>query len=706
MKAVIMAGGKGTRLRPLTEHTPKPLLPLAGVPCIRRILRHLYAHGIREAAITTGYLAEKLEKALGEEAEGIALTYFREETPLGTAGGVAMTRDFIGEEELLVISGDALTECDLTTARQRRQETEALGLILLTRVVDPGEFGVVLTDGEGRITGFSEKPSLTGTYSNTVNTGIYLFSPTIFSHIPPGVCDFGRDLFPALLRAGERLYGLVDSGYWCDIGDCESYRKANLRLTAGENAVGPHSTFPETGVRASVIGTLCRIGRQVNIEEAVLDDHVVVEDGAVIGAGSVIGRGCRIGRGAVLGEGTVLACRTVVPAGAQLRSVGRREAPRRLASYAEGDGFRCPEAAMTVSLAVSLGGAAAEVFDRGRIGVMTDGSEATRRIAASLIRGIRAGGGRAVDLGEGFEAMASYAASALALSLTFFCRVSEGEAALSLYDRDGLYPVRDRERKLFACLGKESEPFGGTPPEQEVREVAESLYQPMLTHHRPVLEGFPVTVVGENRASQLLTRALLAMGGRVGSGGLKLTVSDDGFRLTAEQEGFAVDDWHIKALLLRYLIRDRVVLSVTVPDALRDLCRGRCRLYTHAPTGDEEEIRRSAARHPELRHACAAAMELAGLLAVSGKSLRTLCGILPRFSCRGAEMISESPDRLSILPDVGAPAGDGVVATYAHGTVRVIPSRRGFRLTAEAASGEYAEEILALSEQEIRRLLS
>ena len=197
------------------------------------------------------------------------------------------------------------------------------------------------------------------------------------------------------------------------------------------------------------------------------------------------------------------------------------------------------------------------------------------------------------------------------------------------------------------------------------------------------------------------------MGGRVGNGGLRLTVTDDGFGLIAEQEGYVADDWHVKALLLRYLVRDRVALPVTVPDAIRDLGRGRLYLYSHGSSlPAEKEARRLVASHPEFRHAGAAAMELVGLIAVSGRSLKALCAALPRFCCRDLALASEAPERLGILPDLGSPAGDGVVASYAHGTVRVIPRREGFYLTAEAASGEYAREILALSEKEIRRRLS
>jgi len=706
MKAVIMAGGKGTRLYPLTSHLPKPLLPIDNLPCITHILRLLHTHHITEAAVTTGYLADKLEKALGNQAEGVSLTYFREDTPLGTAGGVAQTRDFIGNEDFIVISGDALCETDLTAAIEARRRTDALALLVLTRVPDPGEFGVVLLDRDGAITGFSEKPSLSGTFSDTVNTGIYLFSPAIFSHIPEGLCDFGRDLFPALLRKGERLYGHIDTHYWCDIGDHTSYRLANLRLSDGENVVGPHSIVPDYGMIGSVIGQHCRIADGARVEDAILCDHVTVESEVYIGAGSVIGRGCKIGEGAVLSDGTLLEPDTVVPAGAWLRAGGGGSDKAVVQSFLSEQGILCPLAEMTASLAVRIGSALTEACGRGKIGLMHDGTAEGGRIAAALLRGIRASGGEATVMGQGFEAMASYAATALSLSLSLFIRAENRRLSIALFDRHGLYPTRDIERKFLSCLGHDNEPYGEPPKASVEQEVEESLYLPMLLAKRCALDGFPIAVVRENPASCLLTRALLAMGGRVGNGGLRLSLSDDGHLLSAEQDGFTVDDWHVKALLLRYLIRDRVALPVTTPEAVLDLCRGRCLLYTHCPTGEAEDPARAlAARRPELIHGAAAALELAGLLAVSGRSLKQLCRGLPAFACRSAELTSGAEGRFGILPSVGSPAGDGVVATYAHGNVRVIPSRRGFRLMSEAASGEYAEEILTLSEKEIKRLL-
>ena len=707
MKAVIMAGGEGKRLRPLTETIPKPLLPIAGIPTIRRILALLATHGITEAAVTTGYLADKLERALGPTAEGISLTYFREETPLGTAGGVALTKAFIGQEDFVVMSGDALSECDLTAAFQARKEQQALALLLLTRVPTPGEFGVVLLDESGRIRGFSEKPSLSGTFSDTVNTGIYVCSPAIFDEIPAGIpYDFGRDLFPKLLEKGAVLTGLVDHSYWCDIGDTDSYREANLRLTGGANAIGQHCLIPTDGIHRSVLFDGCRIGEGCRITEAILAEGVTVERDAVIGKGSVIGNGSSIGEGAVLAAGTVLPGGSRIPAGALLRADGTSVSRTVAASLLTGSGIVCPVTTMTAALAVSIGRALSLACQRRKIGILQDGETSSHRTVAALLRGIRTAGGEMLLLGEGFEAAAAYAAPANGLTLSLFVGTDRDNLRIAFFDEVGLYPKRDFERAFLLHLTEETPPATEAPQHTASVHSVEEQYLPVLIKNRPRLDGLTITITTDNTASQCLSRALITLGARHGRGGLRFAVSRSGFLLTAEQDGFVADDWHIKALLLRYLIRDRIALPALTPTAILDLCRGRYALYTHCPSGNQEDpTRRMTVTHPALLHAAIAAIELAGLISVSGQSLQQLSLRLPSFAVGLSVFDTADRFRLGILPKLGIPAGDGVISTYAAGSVRIIPSRRGFRLVAEAVSSEQAEELLSLSRKEIERLI-
>lgn len=705
MKAVILAGGEGRRLRPLTEEIPKPLLPVDNEPVIVRILRHLRAHGINEAVVTVGYLADKLINALGKECEGVSLTFFRENEPLGTAGGILRLRDSLSGDDFLVVSGDVLNECDLTRAVVRHRESGAAATLVLVRQSDPSEYGVVLTDGEGRVTGFSEKPSLSSTYSDTVNGGIYVFSPEIFDFIPEGKADISRDVLPRLMSSGKTVTGVIDDGYWCDIGDIHSYRLANLRFTDGGNTMGKDCFIPNGTARGSVFHDRVRVGLGASIDNSVICSDVTVGRGCVIGEGSVIGRGTVIGEDSVLADGTVLGAESVVPSGSTVRG-GSFIDRTVLSTMLDGDGLTVKAELVTPSLMMRLGQALAMAVGGGRVGIMNDGGRESLRATSALLRGVGMSGGESMVLGEGFEAAASYGAVCMSLDLSVLVSERPEGIVLRFYDSDGLYPKRAFERALLSAVGQLRE-SRGEGKRLSSCELVNDYYYPMLIKNRCPLEGYKVCIKRQNRPSELLKRVLVRLGADVGNEGLKLSVSDDGFSLSAEQEGVTADDWHIKALIVRYLVRDGASLPMTSPTVLRDLCRGRISTYSHCPDGDgENEARRLSLKHPELIHAIAAAAELTAMLSATGKSLKELLSRLPSFAYTTCTVKTGDKRRLSILTLLGSPDGDGMISEYAYGTVRIVPVREGYRLYSEAASGEYANELISMSEKEIRRLLN
>lgn len=708
MKAVIMAGGEGKRLRPLTETMPKPLVPVGNVPAIRRILHLLSEHGITDAAVTTGYLAEKLENTLGNENEGVTLTYFRESEPKGTAGSVKSASDYIGNEDFLVISGDAVCEFDITKAIENKNKSGAEALIILTHVSYPGEYGVVLCDNDGKITGFSEKPSLSGTFSDTVNTGIYILSPSVLSKIPSAKpFDFGRDLFPEMLKNGAMLYGTVDDGYWCDIGDPEAYHDANMKISEGRNVIGPRCEIATRDIKKTVIMADCHIGENCRISESIICENVTIENDCAIGVGCIIGEGSVIGEGAVLTDGTRLSAGSHVPDGMILRSVAICGGITSASALLSDKGIRCRTERLSASLAVKIGCALTDACGKGRIGIMHDGSTFSCRTATAILRGIRAFGGEAVLLGQGFEAAASYAAVDMKLDLSIMLSVIDHFFEMSVFDENGLYPKRDVERRFLTALSSDPPASSSVAPRASECNFTEERYIPMLTSGRIPLESIAINIQRENEPSRMLTRILLTQGAVSRQGGVKLSVSDDGFSLSAEQDGFVLDDWHIKAILLKYLIRGDAALPVSSPAVLFDIGGARVIPYTHCPSGNsEDDARAVSAKIPELRHACAAGAELMGLLVASGRTLRELSGRLPRFATESIDIpFPSGSGHLGILSSLGTPAGDGVKAEYARGSVRIVPNRNGFSLSAEAASGEYASELLSLSRREIERLL-
>ena len=316
MKAVIMAGGFGTRLRPLTTHIPKPLVPVGNVPIMEHTVRLLKRHGFTDLLVLLYFLPETITGYFGDGSRwGVRMTYATPTADLGTAGAVKFAAGDLGEP-VLVISGDVLTDFDLQAAVRSHQERGAEASIVLTRVDSPLAYGIVITDESGRIVRFLEKPSWGEVFSDTINTGIYILEPSVLGAIPNGrPYDFGRELFPALLASGRPLYGHVADGYWRDVGDLTEYRAAHLDLLQGRVGVdlpGTHSQGPEhsvwvgegarvdfltkltgsviigpgaqvaPGVRLAncVIGPECVIAAGADIEGSVLWDHVDVGPGA------------------------------------------------------------------------------------------------------------------------------------------------------------------------------------------------------------------------------------------------------------------------------------------------------------------------------------------------------------------------------------------------------------------------------------------
>jgi len=294
MKAVIMAGGKGTRLRPLTSHTPKPMVPLLNRPCMEYIIDLLKKHGITEIAVTIQYLPEVIKSYFGDGSRfGVHIEYFEETTPLGTAGSVKNCESFL-DERFIVISGDALTDINLIEAIHFHETNESLATLVLTQVENPLEFGVVMTDDHGKIVRFLEKPSWSEVFSDTVNTGIYILEPEILSMIQKDKeVDFSKDIFPALLQQQKPMYGFKADGYWSDIGSLEIYRQAqfdmldrvvDVKIKAKEIAPG---IFMEPGVK--------------------LDSSVKIEGPAYIGKNCLLQYGVTVGAYTVLGNHTTIA---------------------------------------------------------------------------------------------------------------------------------------------------------------------------------------------------------------------------------------------------------------------------------------------------------------------------------------------------------------------------------------------------------------
>jgi mannose-1-phosphate guanylyltransferase/phosphomannomutase len=352
MKAVVMAGGEGTRLRPMTSSMPKPLLPVVNRPIMEHVLRLLKRHGLTETVVTVQFLASLVKNYFGDGEElGMELTYAHEEKPLGTAGSVKNAEDALKDDSFLVISGDALTDFDLSALIDFHRRKGGLVTVCLTRVPNPLEFGITIVDDEGRVERFLEKPTWGQVFSDTVNTGIYVMEPEVFDYVEPDTSvDWSGDVFPQLMKEGKPIYGYVAEGYWEDVGTHESYVKAqadvlegnvNVEIEGFEISPGVWiaegaEVHPEAVLRGPLyIGDYAKVEGGTELREhTVIGSNVVVKSGAflhkavvhdnvyigpqtnlrgcVVGRNTDVMRAARIDDGAVIGDECLIGEESVI----------------------------------------------------------------------------------------------------------------------------------------------------------------------------------------------------------------------------------------------------------------------------------------------------------------------------------------------------------------------------------------------------------
>lgn len=333
-----MAGGFGTRLRPLTANVPKPMVPLGNKPIMEHTVELLKAHGFDDIVVLLYFLPESIMEHFEDGSRcGVRIRYVTPAADLGTAGAVKFAAESLGEA-VLVISGDIVTDFDLGAAVAFHRQAKAEATMVLTRVENPLAYGIVITDDSGRITRFLEKPTWGEVFSDTINTGIYLLEPSLLAAIPTGrEYDFGKDLFPALLREGRVVAGHIADGYWRDVGDLVEYRLAHLDLLQGRVRLTPPGRRVEGLDRDIWLDEGARVDFTAHLSGAVIVGRGArVEPNARV-ANSVIGPGCVVGEGAVL-DGCVLWEGSEIGPRAVLKEcvIGRRAIIRAHATVQEG----------------------------------------------------------------------------------------------------------------------------------------------------------------------------------------------------------------------------------------------------------------------------------------------------------------------------------------------------------------------------------
>jgi mannose-1-phosphate guanylyltransferase / phosphomannomutase len=450
MKAVVMAGGEGTRLRPLTSNQPKPMVPVVGKPCMEHILELLREHGLTEVIVTVAFLPQAIRSYFGQgETLGMEIGYSVEESPLGTAGSVRLAAKQL-DETFLVISGDALCDVDLGKLIAFHKERGAAVTIGLKSVDNPLEFGIVVTDEEGRIERFLEKPSWSQVFSDTINTGIYVLEPEVLRHVPTDrPYDFSKELFPYLLEMGRPLYGYVLDGYWQDIGNLDQFRQANFDALE-ENV---HLNIPGIRIRGNVwlgegvdiadleqiegpayIGNYCRVApgatvgshsvlsNSVTLRERARTTRSVIDSSTHIGRsslieGAILGRSCdirghvRIHEGVAIGDEVTIGSESVIMPGVRIYPYKEVESGAHIQdsliweSRASTRLFGRDGVAglvnvdLTPDVAVRVAAALGTALKRGaRVAASRESSSACRMIKRAMISGFTSAGIEVADL--------------------------------------------------------------------------------------------------------------------------------------------------------------------------------------------------------------------------------------------------------------------------------------------------------------------
>ncbi len=310
MKALIMAGGKGTRLRPLTCDIPKPMVPVLNKPVMEYSIELLKKYQVNEIAVTMAYLPSVIMDYFGSGQEwGVNLRYYTEEVPLGTGGSVKNAEDFL-DDTFLVISGDALTDINLQKAIDFHKTKKSKATLILKKESIPLEYGIIITDDDGRIVRFLEKPSWGEVFSDTVNTGIYILEPEVLDYYQKGEnFDFSKDLFPKLLKDNIPMYGYITDDYWNDIGDIRSYMQTHFDVLDGKARVKIRGKEIEKGIW---LDEGAELGENVYLESPVhIGKNCLIKDNADLQPYTFIGNGCIIGeetaiKRSVIGKNSVI----------------------------------------------------------------------------------------------------------------------------------------------------------------------------------------------------------------------------------------------------------------------------------------------------------------------------------------------------------------------------------------------------------------
>lgn len=766
MKAVIMAGGEGSRLRPLTCNVPKPMAKICGKPTLEYILDLLDEHGFDEAAVTLRYLPQEITSHFEDgKYKNISLKFVTEDTPLGTAGGVKNAAEGF-DEDFLVISGDAICDFDLSGAMRSHKESGSDVTILVTRVDDPREYGLVTVGENDLVTGFVEKPSWSGVTTNMANTGIYIINPSVLSLIPSDRSfDFASNLFPLMLSKNKKLSACELEGYWCDIGDLTSFLKCQedvlskrVQTTLAENpetGCFGTDTVPEGNYK---IFPPVYFGKQVKIGDGavigpntVLDDGVTVEKNARIRAsvimpdsfigdgarltGAIVCSGAKIQKGVSLFEGTTIGSGAVVEDNAEVlggvsvwpeKRIEASATVRENIKYGtakselfDDDGISGEAGVdMTPEFCAMVGAAAGSLSSGRKIGIGCGGGNAAKAFKAAISSGVLSTGAQVWDFGQLMEAQMIFAASFCGIDVGLYV-VGGEKCSIKVIGNDGLPASRALERELQKHLQKGEFIRCGWSGYRDAADMngIKLLYQQELYRQAPHgLAGTAAKVSCAVKEGERLFEDTLCRLGCDTKSGISIHLSKCGTKISATDESgdyIPYDKLLAICCITEFEQGNDVALPYDSPrmiDALAQKYNCKVYRYISSPTDSSDKRAREMAKSQYwFRDGMMMAVKLLDTLKEKNVSLSSLAEKIPAFAVvtRSYELNDKPANIMRVLGVEYENVGDGVLINREGANLLLRPRKHGksIRLLAEAANNETAESMCDDIEAMLSKLL-
>ncbi len=602
MQIVILAGGEGSRLRPLTSDTPKPLVRMLGEPVIKRLLSLLFTSGFREATVADYYLADKLEESLGEFSNGMKLRYVREEAPLGTAGCVR--KAWNGTDDVLVVSGDSVCGFDFNKICRYHKKMSADVTIVTHKVADPREYGLVTADEKGGVIGFLEKPGYDSCLTDVANTGTYVISADVIARIPKDEkTDFAMDVFPQLLKEDKRLFAYTESKIWHDIGDIPSLlncQRELLQLEGKARLIIEGASVDESALvgAESVVEGGASVGAECRIQGSLILSGASLGEGstavkAVIGENVTTGRGCRFGELCAVGAGCVIGSAVTVDSGVRIENGTRIPSGAHIRSDVSADGY------MPLSFG-DLGeaeGAGKSAVGAVRLGMAISKALGVRDITVGFA-GNAESTAQAVSLGLRAEGTAVYSLSEAAFGETVFAARKLGTRyavyvtdEIRLIRSDRIELARSEERRVEQAFNRGE--LNGTKNAPQINaEAASALYINELKSRLNAPVRAKITLKTDSLPEAVIFSRTFGEISQQEGESLEFCVASDRMSVLCSAEGRIVPYEKLLLIACRHWFSKRmnVRLPQRAPLSCDDYARLEGQTVTHVSAADDLEL--------------------------------------------------------------------------------------------------------------------